>query len=474
MGNSLEDYRAAIGNFNIRVRKSISINNAKQSFLDIINTHLNCTFYFIALLTFQSLTPESNAVFLLFVLNTLLLIGNVESNPGPNSSSSTDDFILICNMNIRSIRNKLEFLHNFSDEFDILALTESHLDRNINNSDIYLDNYSTDIHRKDRTNHGGGLLIYFKDNICTSRKYDLENDIDETMWIEVKTRGQTFLLCHTNRPHWTDNDYWTRLTLSIELALSLNEKIVIVGDLNSDLLSIHNNKLFELINDTNLYNVINNPTRTSETSSTLLDPIILSESIRCIYSDVYPVPRDISDHDAAIASISCPYPKSNTFTREIWQYDKMDSNELARLIDEHEWFTDEISDVDEMCADFTKTFIDFARKCIPTKQVTIRSNDKPWFDNNLRREIRKRDRLRKKAIKSGSNHEVSIYKAQRNKVNNMKKIAKEKFENNLENFFLDNSPNPKTYWKIMKMLIKDTKGSNSMPPSKKYSKPKQS
>ena len=46
----------------------------------------------------------------------------------------------------------------------------------------------------------------------------------------------------------------------------------------------------------------------------------------------------------------------------------------------------------------------------------------------------------------------------------MKKIAKEKFENNLDNFLLNNSSNPKMYWKIMKMLIKSNKGNYCIPP----------
>jgi hypothetical protein len=45
----------------------------------------------------------------------------------------------------------------------------------------------------------------------------------------------------------------------------------------------------------------------------------------------------------------------------------------------------------------------------------------------------------------------------------MKKIARENFENNIDNFILDNS-NSKTYWKIMKMSIKSNKGNNSIPP----------
>ena len=46
----------------------------------------------------------------------------------------------------------------------------------------------------------------------------------------------------------------------------------------------------------------------------------------------------------------------------------------------------------------------------------------------------------------------------------MNKIAKENFENKLDNILLENSSNPKTYWKSMKMLIKSIKGSNCIPP----------
>jgi signal recognition particle GTPase len=75
-----------------------------------------------------------------------------------------------------------------------------------------------------------------------------------------------------------------------------------------------------------------------------------------------------------------------------------------------------------------------------------------------------KDRLRKNVFKFGRESDTLKYKKQRNKVNNMKKKAKENFESNLDNILLDNSSNPKTYWKIMKMLIKSNKGSNCIPP----------
>ena len=45
----------------------------------------------------------------------------------------------------------------------------------------------------------------------------------------------------------------------------------------------------------------------------------------------------------------------------------------------------------------------------------------------------------------------------------MNKIAEENFENNLDYILLENSSNPKTYCKIMKMLIKSNTGSNCIP-----------
>jgi hypothetical protein len=54
--------------------------------------------------------------------------------------------------------------------------------------------------------------------------------------------------------------------------------------------------------------VIDKPTRLSGNTSTLLDPIILSDTLNCNYSDVLRIPRHISDHDAAIASLEMPVP----------------------------------------------------------------------------------------------------------------------------------------------------------------------
>ena len=107
-----------------------------------------------------------------------------------------------------------------------------------------------------------------------------------------------------------------------------------------------------------------------------------------------------------------------------------------------------------MCEEFSKMFLKISSACIPSKTILIREKDNPWFSNEIRKEIRIRDRIRKKLLESQNENNIIKYKKQRNKVNNMKTIAKEKCENNLDNFLLNHSSNPKMYWKIMKMLIK--------------------
>ena len=68
-----------------------------------------------------------------------------------------------------------------------------------------------------------------------------------------------------------------------------------------------------------------------------------------------------------------------------------------------------------------------AKNSIPTRVVTIRPNDKPWFNSELRRKIRKRDRLRKQAIKKNSTAIYEKYRKQRNHVNNVKKAIKQAY-----------------------------------------------
>jgi hypothetical protein len=75
--------------------------------------------------------------------------------------------------------------------------------------------------------------------------------------------------------------------------------------------------------------------------------------------------------------------------------------------------------------------------------------------SEIRKEIRIRDRLRKKYITNKIGRNERKYKNQRNKVNNFKKSAKENFYVNINESLCElKNTNSKQYWKTIKMLIK--------------------
>jgi hypothetical protein len=202
-----------------------------------------------------------------------------------------------------------------------------------------------------------------------------------------------------------------------------------LGDFNSDLFIANNNKLIETMMLFSLVNIISKPTRITEHSNNLLDPIIISDTMNYIYSDVLKIPSEISDHDASVAFLQWPKSVVGSFKREVWLYDQVDQQKCIDKLEMVDWITllCQFDDIDDMCNQFTKTFLELARECIPTKTVTVRLGDKPWFTSEIRKEIRIRDRPRKVMLKYHRNSDICKYKKQRNRVNNLRKDCKRKF-----------------------------------------------
>ncbi|KAK3082416.1 hypothetical protein FSP39_020964 [Pinctada imbricata] len=385
---------------------------------------------------------------------------DITPNPGPEY-----EFLSIFHLNIRSLRSKISYLEDIANDYDVICVTESHLDNVVSDDEISIDGYQ--LFRRDRSSHGGGVAVYVSDKLHVQRIHELENDniLCEYIWIKIVSGNTCFFLCTVYRSPSSNANFWDSLEYSIDTAVDINPHIIMVGDLNVDLLVQTDNRCNDLINRFNFTNVITSPTRVSRTRSSLLDPILLRECSSGM-SDVIPIDSEISDHLATYVEILLRERSSGTYKRKVWCYKDADFLFLNSLITDYNWqnLFDEISDADYACEKFTEIFSSFVKQCIPIKQVTIRQNDKPWFNSDLRREIRIRDRLWKKA-KSGSIHHINKYKRQRNKVNNMKKYARESFFLEV-NGFIDtlSCQDSKSFWKLVKLLTKSSGKSSVIPP----------
>jgi hypothetical protein len=78
-------------------------------------------------------------------------------------------------------------------------------------------------------------------------------------------------------------------------------------------------------------------------------------------------------------------------------------------------------DIGKACMNLTNVILSVSEECIPRREITIRCNDKIWLDSNIRREICKRDRFRRKYLKLKTVLSQTIFKQQRKRVNNLKK-----------------------------------------------------
>ncbi|MCN4145105.1 MAG: endonuclease/exonuclease/phosphatase family protein, partial [Thiohalomonas sp.] len=159
----------------------------------------------------------------------MLEAGDVESNPGPRRL--THD-LSILHLNIRSIRNKLDYIKDNYLDFDILTFSETHLEANVLSESLVLSDNFSEPYRRDRNSHGGGVAIYLSKELIHCRRQDLENFWDESIWIELKVNIENYLIGLFYSPKSYDQIFFNNLNLNIEKAFHISKNIIILGDMN--------------------------------------------------------------------------------------------------------------------------------------------------------------------------------------------------------------------------------------------------
>ena len=213
----------------------------------------------------------------------------------------------LASLNITSLVNHIDELRVFlaRNRVDVLAINETRLDANIMDSEVYIPGY--EIIRRDRCingRHGGGVCFYVRLTINFSLRPDLSCQEIESLCIEIrKPNSKPFLITTWYRPPNSIVDKFNHFeTLLVKLDAEQVEYYV-MGDLNCNLGSPtldHNSTL--LNNITNLYNLhqlIDEPTRITESSSTLLDVIFTNMPDKIVCSGVSHI--CISDHSLVYA-----------------------------------------------------------------------------------------------------------------------------------------------------------------------------
>ena len=386
MGNSLSNYRQAIGLFN----------RCKSC------TTGAC----IGICWCLALT----LIFLLIVL--LLLCGDVESNPGPIQRLKN---LAVCHVNIRGLTSsKIRAIKaSLCNVYDIITISETFLGP-LSTAGLELPGYH-DILRRDRPTFGGGLAIYIKQTIPFKRIIDFESMLIENIWIEVNTSEGKLLICNVYRPP-NCADFWEHFDANIDLVKSesMTKNLIILGDLNADFNTLHGRHMTELCLIHNLHYHINEPTRITATTKTCLDQII-SNIPNFISSTTIDPPVSTNDHCTVGLQLKFNLIKEQAYHRHVWLYEKRDNDGFRQALSNANWELCFLNNnVDEACSKWTETFINIARVFIPNKSILIRPRDSPWFTCELRKMRRKIIRLYHNAKTKMNAYHWNKYKVFRN------------------------------------------------------------
>ena len=207
--------------------------------------------------------------------------------------------------------------------------------------------------------------------------------------------------------------------------------------------------------------VIEHPTRISDSTATLLDVAIVSHPENILQSGVLHV--GISDHSPIYICRKISFSlnsnhnkviKSRDYKSYLQQNFNQDLYAALSLVD---WGTDEPN---ILWDNFKTTFNYVADIHAPTKVRKIRSRKSPWLTDAIKKNMNYRDFLKKKAIKTNSATFHNAYRSLRNNINNQIIHAK---RNYYTNCIERNKNNSKQMWKNINHLINKRPKSSNIP-----------
>ena len=402
----------------------------------------------------------------------LLLSGDIESCPGPLSNGSltrhefkqklSEKGIKMGHQNIRGLEAHFDSFEEFlksHDELDIIGLSETHLSDNHINDHLDIEGYSF-VKRNRPKGLGGGVGIYIKNGISYKRRTDLEQDSVENIYIEISIKkSKPFIFGCFYRPpdsskHLSKN-FNELLNENIERISKEKKEIIIMGDFNINYETHINSRLHHDFKDIMTFHgfkqIVTTPTRITKDTATLIDHIFITRPSNFPSSSV--VTTCISDHDFVYCRRKINTTKFAFRIIQCRNYCRYNPVNLRNDVRDIDWTPvyENNTDVNSAVTYLTTELREIFNRHAPLIEKRIRGKPSDWIDDNIKKEMNKRDRLLRKARGNKSEASWAEYRRQRNKCNNLVKRAKCTHYRNILNE--EENVNPKKFWKTIKSLF---------------------
>ena len=322
-------------------------------------------------------------------------------------------------ININSIRNKFSLLSDqVSNYIDILTIAETKLDSSFSDNQFLLPNFRKPF-RLDIKSNSGGLLILVKNDIPARKLNNFPSPIDiQVIPFEITIKLRKWLLLPVYNPNKSlARGFLTSLSNIIDFYLSSYECFVIYGDMN---LAPEDKDLKDFMDNYSLSNLIKNNTCFKSSKGSCIDLILTNQASYFQHSSSFET--GLSDcHHLIYTMFKSKYYKLPPTSSNFRNFSKFN---FDRFLNEFESsFSKNVIKSD--FSTYLSTMKSTLDKQAPLKTKILRGNHQSFVDNQIRKELSKRARLKNIANKTGKIADYCLFKKQRNYIVNLirKKIT---------------------------------------------------
>ena len=301
-------------------------------------------------------------------------------------------------------------------------------------------------------------MIYYSENLHVYERDDLKTDI-EAIWIDITVMSQKLLLGCIYRPP-DDYTFYDKFYNILENTVKNRKNVVILGDFNSDLIAkgYEGRRLLRILGSHDLHNVIKEPTRVTETTSTLLDLLITTDTSKITASGTFD--PGLSDHCLIYGIIKLTRSRTSPKYINAKNYKRVNVDRLKHDFSTAPWSAIEaFEDVDDVAWAWETLYKDIISEHIPQRRVKTRSDNLPWMNSHIRKIMNKRYKVLKRAKQTRSAEHWAEYKKLRNQVT---KLLRESEANYWRQEF-KNTKCSKDFWKLVSTITHKKKPSTIGP-----------
>lgn len=334
----------------------------------------------------------------------------------------------------------------------VVALTETRLTEDIDDSEINITGYSA-VRCDGETRATGGVIIYIKEKVkykVLFRRKIIGNYWCVAVWIDERKVYTGAVVAIYHSPSASDADF---VECMVELSEELNTKgeFVILGDFNIDMkaATFYAKKLEKELLALGVKQYVKDATRITERSQTVID-LVYSNNKQRICVKQTPM---ITDH-AWVLMLLKKYNNYNTqkefIARERRKITAGQFKKEWRNIREQ---NRQYEVVDEKAIGLIEDIVNTLDIIAPKKKFKIPRKwiDKKWYTEEIKQITKERDMAYKRATKDNDRADWEQYRIYRNLgVAAIKNKKKKYYEEMIDN----NKNNPTEMWKALKEVVR--------------------